>query len=126
VRQTRKTLADYYVGRQHRQDLACGCALPTLSPEVIRSDRRVRSAYQVELIKLNEAIAAGLAIGTVAKKQDTAWVILSVLVGGVTLARAVWDEALAEQIAGAVHQATVDIAAGNVGNQRINVQSKPG
>jgi TetR/AcrR family transcriptional regulator, transcriptional repressor for nem operon len=57
-------LADYYVGRKHREDLACGCALPTLSPEVIRSDQRVRSAYQAELIKLNAAIAAGLATGT--------------------------------------------------------------
>ena len=110
-------LADYYVGRKHRQDLACGCALPTLSPEVIRSDRRVRSAYQAELIKLNEAIAAGLATGTAIEKRDTAWVILSVLAGGVTLARAVWDEALAEQIAGAVHQTTVDIADGKDRNQ---------
>jgi TetR/AcrR family transcriptional regulator, transcriptional repressor for nem operon len=103
-------LADYYVGRKHRQDLACGCALPTLSPEVIRSDRRVRSAYQTELIKLNEAIACGLTTGTATEKRDTAWVILSVLTGGVTLARAVWDEAMAEQIASAVHQATVAIA----------------
>jgi TetR/AcrR family transcriptional repressor of nem operon len=108
-------LADYYVGRKHRQDLACGCALPTLSPEVIRSDRRVRSAYQTELIKLNDAVAAGLLTGTATEKRDTAWVILSVLAGGVTLARAVWDEALAEQIATAVHHATVAVAAGNMG-----------
>jgi len=108
-------LADYYVGRKHRQDLACGCALPTLSPEVIRSDRRVRSAYQTELIKLNNAVAAGLLTGTATEKRDTAWVILSVLAGGITLARAVWDEALAEQIATAVHHATVAVAAGNMG-----------
>ncbi len=104
-------LADYYVGRKHRQDLACGCALPTLSPEVIHSNSRVRSAYQTELLKLNEAIVAGLT-GTTIEKKDTAWVILAVLVGGVTLARAVSDEAVAEQIASAVHQATVAIASG--------------
>ncbi len=51
---------DYYLGRQHRVDLACGCALPTLSPEVIRSDSRVRCAYQTELLKLKGAISAGL------------------------------------------------------------------
>ena len=83
----------------------------------------MRSAYQTELIKLNEAIAAGLAIGTAIEKRDTAWVILSVLAGGVTLARAVWDEALAEQIAGAVHQATVDIADGKDRNQSTFSQS---
>ena len=83
-------LADYYVGRQHRENLACGCALPTLSPEVIRADGRVRAAYQTEVMKLNDAIAAGLETGTAIEKRDTAWVILSVLTGGVTLARAVW------------------------------------
>jgi TetR/AcrR family transcriptional regulator, transcriptional repressor for nem operon len=116
-------LADYYVGRKHRQDLACGCALPTLSPEVIRSDQRVRSAYQAELIKLNAAIAAGLATGTETEKRDTAWVILAVLAGGVTLARAVWDELVAEQIATAVHQATVEIAAGNPENRSVSDRS---
>jgi TetR/AcrR family transcriptional regulator, transcriptional repressor for nem operon len=95
-------LADYYVG----------CALPTLSPEVIRADGRVRAAYQAELIKLNEAIAAGLADGTNTEKRDTAWVILSLLTGGVTLSRAVWDEALSEQIAAAIHKATMAIGAG--------------
>jgi TetR/AcrR family transcriptional regulator, transcriptional repressor for nem operon len=116
-------LADYYVGRKHREDLACGCALPTLSPEVIRSDQRVRSAYQAELIKLNAAIAAGLATGTETEKRDTAWVILAVLAGGVTLARAVWDELVAEQIAAAVHRATVEIAAGHPENRSVTDQS---
>jgi TetR/AcrR family transcriptional regulator, transcriptional repressor for nem operon len=116
-------LADYYVGRKHREDLACGCALPTLSPEVIRSDQRVRSAYQAELIKLNAAIAAGLATGTETEKRDTAWVILAVLAGGVILARAVWDELVAEQIATAVRQATVDIATGNPENRSVSDRS---
>ena len=117
-------LADYYVGRHHRQDLACGCALPTLSPEVIRSDRRVRSAYQTELIKLNEAITAGFATGTATEKRDRAWVVLSVLAGGVTLARAVWDDALAEQISVAIHEATITIASGNLERQ-VSLSSKP-
>lgn len=103
-------LADYYMGRQHREDLASGCALPTLSPEVIRSDRRVRAAYQTELIKLNEAIAAGLTTGNAIEKRDRAWVILSLLTGGITLSRAVWDESLAEQIAAAIHDATIAIS----------------
>ncbi len=102
-------LAEYYVGHKHRDDLVCGCALPTLSPEVIRSNSRVRSAYQTELIKLNEAIAAGLTTGTDTEKQHQAWVLLSLLTGGVTLARAVWDQTVAEQVAKAVRQAAVAI-----------------
>jgi len=107
-------LADYYVSRQHRQDLACGCALPTLSPEVVRADRRVRTAYQSELVKLNETVAAGLSIGTATDNQNNAWVILSLLAGGLTLARAVWDETLAEQISVAIHDAAIAIASGRL------------
>jgi AcrR family transcriptional regulator len=112
-------LADYYVSRQHRQDLACGCALPTLSPEVVRADRRVRAAYQSELIKLNETVAAGLAIGTAIENQNTAWVILSLLAGGLTLARAVRDERLAEQISVAIHDATTAIASGKLKSTQL-------
>ncbi len=103
-------LADYYLGQGHRHDLACGCALPTLSPEVVRSsDSRVRSAYQTGLLRLTETVAAGLATGTATEKRDDAWVLLSLLAGGVTLARAVWDEALAEQISAAVRRAAIAI-----------------
>ncbi len=118
-------LADYYVGRKHREDLACGCALPTLSPEVIRANRRVRSVYQAELLKLNDAVAAGLAIGTATQKRDTAWVVLSVLTGGVTLARAVWDEALAEQISAAIHDAAIAIASENLSAQLPSHLNQP-
>lgn len=103
-------LADYYVGRQHRQNIACGCALPTLSPEVIRASDRVRHAYQTELLKLHRAIAAGLTAESETDQRDMAWAILSLLAGGLILARAVADEDLAEQISGAAHQATVSIA----------------
>ncbi len=108
-------LADYYVSRKHRKDLACGCALPTLSPEVVRSsDSQIRSAYQTGLLRLAETVAAGLTTGTATEKRDRAWVLLSLLAGGVTLARAVWDEALAEQISAAIHQATVTLSSDNL------------
>ncbi|MBD2463788.1 TetR/AcrR family transcriptional regulator [Oscillatoria sp. FACHB-1407] len=103
-------LADYYVGSQHRQNIACGCALPTLSPEVIRASDRVRKGYERELVKLHGAVAAGLKAKRESEKHDLAWAILSLLTGGLTLARAVADENLAEQISDAVHQATVAIA----------------
>ncbi len=115
-------LADYYVGKAHRQNLACGCALPTLSPEVVRSsDHRVRSAYQTGLLQLAETVTVGLTTGTEMEKRDRAWVLLSLLAGGVTLARAVWDEALAEQIAAAVHDATIAIAAGELRAQLVTL-----
>ncbi len=101
-------LVDYYLSQGHRTDLACGCALPTLSPEVVRSsDSQVKSAYQTGLLQLAETIAVGLTTGTETEKRDDAWVLLSLLAGGVTLARAVWDETLAEQISAAVRRAAI-------------------
>ncbi len=103
-------LIDYYFGRQHRENLTNGCALPIFSPEVIRAEGRVRFAYQTELLKLNEAIAAGLTIGDEQENQNRAWVLMALMIGGVTLARAVRDESLSDQIAFAVHEGALAIA----------------
>jgi TetR/AcrR family transcriptional regulator, transcriptional repressor for nem operon len=102
-------LVDYYFGKKHRDNLEQGCALPIFSPEVIRADGRVRFAYQTELLKLHEAIAAGLTIGDEIKNHDQAWILMSLLVGGVTLSRAVRDENLADLIAAAVHEGALSI-----------------
>jgi AcrR family transcriptional regulator/metal-responsive CopG/Arc/MetJ family transcriptional regulator len=107
-----KALANYYMGRSHRQNIACGCALPTLSPEVIRASDCVRHAYERELVKLQGAIAGGLKAESDSQKHNLAWVILSLLAGGLTLARAVAHEDLAAQISCAVYQATIVIANG--------------
>jgi len=40
--------ADYYLGEAHRNDLACGCAMTTLSPEVVRADPAVHKAYEAK------------------------------------------------------------------------------
>ncbi|MFN4832741.1 MAG: TetR/AcrR family transcriptional regulator [Pseudanabaena sp.] len=103
-------LIDYYFGRQHRENLTNGCALPIFSPEVIRAEGRVRFAYQTELVKLNEAIAAGLTIGDEQENQNRAWVLMALMIGGVTLARAVQDESLSDRIAFAVHEGALESA----------------
>ena len=76
--------------------------MQSLAPEAGRSDKLSRAAFQAELLKVAEAVASGLPHA--GRKPDiaSAWVFLAMLVGGVTLARAVKDEELAEGIAGAV------------------------
>ena len=80
--------------------------------EVIRASDRVRKGYERELLKLHGAIAAGLKVAHESEQRDLAWTILSLLTGGLMLARAVAHEDLAEDISRAVHQATVAIASG--------------
>lgn len=70
----------------------------------------MRFAYQTELVKLNEAIAAGLTIGDERENQNRAWVLMALMIGGVTLARAVRDESLSDRIAFAVYDGALAIA----------------
>jgi TetR/AcrR family transcriptional repressor of nem operon len=56
-------------------------------------------------------VAAGLPEGSEAEREARAWVLLSLLAGGVTLARAVPTAATSEQIAAAVQQAVAVLAA---------------
>ncbi len=104
--------ADFYMGRKRTCDLADACTLPSLSVEIERSDPAARAAYQTELLGVMEAIAAGLPGATDAERSARAWVVLSLLAGGVTLARAVPDQAVAEQIATAVQKAAALLADG--------------
>jgi AcrR family transcriptional regulator len=98
--------AAYYLGAAHRADVAGGCALPSLSAEVGRADTATRDAYQAELLTLAETIAAGLPD---ASGRAAAWPLLALLAGGVMLARAVPDAAIAQEIADAVLTATREV-----------------
>lgn len=95
----------FYMGPKRTCTLADACTLPSLSAEIERSDPAIRDAYQAELQGVMESIAAGLPAGSDSERTAQAWVLLSLLAGGVTLARAVPDPAVAEQIATAVQRA---------------------
>jgi TetR/AcrR family transcriptional regulator, transcriptional repressor for nem operon len=98
------TFVGFYLGYKRTCDLGDSCALPSLSPDVMRADDETRGAYTAELMRLVEEVAAGLPgtgdpgqLGT--SREDQAIVLLAMLSGGVTLARAVSDPALSERIA---------------------------
>ena len=97
--------AKLYLGEKRTCDLADSCALQSLAPEVGRSDELARSVFQSELVKVANAVASGLPLVDGEPDLDSAWVYLSMLVGGVTLARAIKDEKLGEDIASAVRNA---------------------
>jgi TetR/AcrR family transcriptional regulator, transcriptional repressor for nem operon len=88
-----------YLGSAHRRNIAEGCALPSLSSDVARADDATRDDYAQELKRVAALMAAGL---PGAQGREAAWAPLAQLAGGLLLARAVRDEALAEEIADAV------------------------
>lgn len=102
----------FYLNFKRTCDLADACTLPSLSSEVERMSPAVRSAYQATLQSVIATIAAGLSNGDDADRTTRAWALLATLAGGVTMARAVPDSDVSEQISAAVQRAAMDIATG--------------
>src|SRR4051812_17148456 len=93
---------DFYLSTKRTCDLGESCALQSLTPEVARAESATRASYEVELLRLVEATAAGLTGKTRAVRRKLAWTVLAALSGAVTLARAADDEKVGLQIAAAL------------------------
>ena len=102
--------ADYYLGRAHRADLACGCAMTTLSPEVVRFDDVVRALYEKKMSAIVALFADGLSGGAQDERHARAWAALATLIGGLTIARAMKSRAAADAVAHSVKAAVIAAA----------------
>jgi hypothetical protein len=86
--------------------LADSCALQSLSGEMARADQDARAAYEAELRSIIASVADGLD-GKPKARREEATALLAILVGGVTLARAVQDKEFSNEIAAAVRKAAL-------------------
>jgi TetR/AcrR family transcriptional repressor of nem operon len=92
-----------YISAQHCADPENGCVMPTLSADVARSGDAVREAYRRRMHELVGKIAR--AIGGEARDADSrAWAIVTLMVGAVSVARALPEGAEARAILDAVLQ----------------------
>jgi TetR/AcrR family transcriptional repressor of nem operon len=73
---------DLYLSAAHVEHPEKGCALPCLSPEVARSKRPVKQAYEKAVQRVIRILSARLGA------EDQAWAVLSQCIGAVALARA--------------------------------------
>lgn len=105
-----RAFTDYYLGKAHRDDLAGGCAMTTLSPEVVRAEPGVHAAYEEKMSRIADLIANGLAGGSDDDRRTRAWAMLGTLIGGLTVARAVKKRKTAEEIAASIRAAAVAAA----------------
>lgn len=102
--------AEYYLGKAHRKDLACGCAMTTLSPEVARSGTEVKTIYEAKMKKIVGLIADGLSDGNSEERIARAWSMLGTLIGGLTLARSMKTKRQADEIASVIKATAVAAA----------------
>jgi TetR/AcrR family transcriptional repressor of nem operon len=91
-------LIDNYLNEAHRDNPGTGCAISALAGEIARSDKRTR-ALASEEIRNNLQLIAGLLPGKDKRAaRRKAILTYSALVGAMSLARAVSDEALSREI----------------------------
>jgi len=104
------TFVDFYISVRRTCDLGESCALQSLTPEVARADHNTRTAYEAELLRVAEAVAQGLPTGSLTVRRKTAWAILAMLSGGVSMARSAADPKTGAQIAASIKSAVMALS----------------
>jgi len=91
-------LIDDYVSDVHRKNPGEGCAFSALAPELARSDKRTRTLTSKQ-VRDDIQLLVGLLPGKDKRtSRSKAILTFSALVGAMSLARAVSDEALSHEI----------------------------
>lgn len=88
----------YYLGKRHRDDLECGCAMASLTTEVVRSDPHIQDIFESKMQQIAELMAEGLEGGTAENRLERTWAVLGILIGGLNFCRAVKQEKTAEDL----------------------------
>lgn len=115
-----RAFASDYLSHEHRRDMACGCAMTTLSPDIARGDGPLKALFEQHMTAIVDLIADGLASDDIDTRRARAWSFLSTLIGGLTLARAVKTRQQADSIACNVIDAAVALA-GEAGGARTTM-----
>ena len=97
----RAAFIDFYLTERLTCALGESCAMQSLATDVARADPEARAAFEAEFRQVIEATAHG-------GPRAEAIALLALLSGGVSLARAAQDPALAAEIADAVRVAALE------------------
>jgi TetR/AcrR family transcriptional repressor of nem operon len=89
---------DAYLSIEHRDNAADGCPFVALGSELSRSSDGVREATTTGFLRLVDVIAAHMDGVSPAVAKKEALVILSTMIGALTMARVVTDPALSASI----------------------------
>ena len=103
-------LIDDYVSDVHRKNPGAGCAFSALAPEIARSDKRTRAITSEQVQNDIQLIAALRPSRDKHTARSKAILTFSALVGAMSLARAVSDEALSREILNTVAELVKDSA----------------
>ncbi|HEX8799444.1 MAG TPA: TetR/AcrR family transcriptional regulator [Terriglobales bacterium] len=103
-------LIDDYLNETHRDNPGTGCAFSALAPEIARSDKRTRTLASKQVRDDIHLIATLHPARDKRIARSRAILTFSALVGAMSLARAVSDEALSREILNTVAELLKDSA----------------
>jgi TetR/AcrR family transcriptional regulator, transcriptional repressor for nem operon len=106
-----ETLIKSYLSRKHRDMVADGCPLPSLTSDVTRGSRATRTRYERQFLNYLKGIES-LMPQSPERARDRTLALIAQCVGGLMIARAVVDEDLSNQILKACRQAARKISEG--------------
>ncbi len=89
---------EHYLSLQHCQNVAEGCVLPSLSADVARADDVVKELYEQLLCQAIDEIETDMPTAQDMTKRQRAWATLSLMAGGILLARAMPNKETSEEI----------------------------
>jgi len=98
---------DDYLSAEHRDNARDGCPFVALGSEITRGNKPLREAATVGFLRLVDAIAAQLKNMPPAAARKKALVMLSTMIGALTMARVVTDPDLSDSI---LRQARKDLS----------------
>jgi TetR/AcrR family transcriptional repressor of nem operon len=97
-------LIENYLSARHCDDPASGCALSALGTDAARGSTGLRGAFAEGLQRLVDILTDALPGFSKPARRRKAMAAMATMVGAVTLARAVDDPALSEEILDAARQ----------------------
>jgi hypothetical protein len=83
--------------------------MPALSADVSRASAAVRCAYQQRMNQLIDKMAKALEGGTRRQRRDRAWSIVALMVGSLTVARALPDGDEATEMIESAFKSAMDL-----------------
>ena len=102
-----KPFVQNYLSLRHRDNRAEGCALAALLNDMARANAESRALYRSQFERSVERVA-GLLEVTDEESRGSAMLILSSMIGALSIARALDDEALSEELLNAVQDYLIE------------------
>ena len=84
--------------------------MTTLSPEVVRTKPEFHAIYEEKMIEIVELMAKKMDGVSHEECVSKSWAVLGILIGGLTMVRAVHSNETADRVATAIKNSAINVA----------------